>query len=64
MGRVYGEGLEVKNEQRNKSGNRDYLHGTCRDTDNIGNESASVCACMCGKGNIAVAQTNTNKRVP
>lgn len=24
----------------------------------------SVCACMCGKGNIAVAQTNTNKRVP
>lgn len=62
MGRIHRERLEVKNEQRNKSGNRDYLHSTCRDTDNIGNAPASVFACMCRKGNIAVTQTNANKK--
>ena len=28
------------------------------------NDRHVMCACMCGKGDIAVTQTNTNKRVP
>ena len=69
MGSVHGEGLEVKNEQRK----HEYRGKNHTRTDNVcyrsgthtqRNDRYVMCACMCGKGDIAVTQTNTNKRVP
>ena len=67
MGRVHGEGLEVKNEQRK----HEYRGKNHTRTDTVCYRSGTytqrnnrnvMCACMCGKGDIAVTQTNTNKK--
>ena len=59
MGRVHGEGLEVKNEQRK----HEYRGKNHTRTDNVCYRSGThtqrnnryvMCACMCGKGDVAV----------
>ena len=54
MGRVHGEGLEVKSEQRNKNYSR--IDNVCyrSGTHTQRNDRNVMCTCMCGKGDIAV----------
>ena len=67
MGSVHREGLEVKNEQRK----HEYRGKNNPRTDTVcyrsgahtqRNDRYIMCACMCGKGDIAVTQTNTIKK--
>ena len=67
MESVHGEGLEVKNEQRK----HEYRGKSHPRTDTVCYRSGThtqrnnryiMCAGMCGKGDIAVTQTNTNKK--
>ena len=69
MESVHGEGLEVKNEQRKhkyRGKNNTRIDNVCyrSGTHTQRNDRNVMCAGMCGKGNIAVTQANTNKRVP
>ena len=59
MGSVYGEGLEVKNEQRKHehwSENNTRTDNVCyrSGTHTQRNNRHVMCACMCSKGDIAV----------
>ena len=59
MGRVHGEGLEVKNEQRkheHRGKNNTRIDNVCyrSGTYTQRNNRYVMCACMCGKGDIAV----------
>ena len=67
MESVHGEGLEVKNEQRK----HEYRGKNHTRTDNVCYRSGThtqcnnryvMCACMCGKGDIAVTQTNNKQK--
>ena len=67
MGRVHGEGLEVKNEQRKHEHwgkNHTWIDTVCyrSGTHTQRNDRHVMCAGMCSKGDIAVTQTNTNKK--
>ena len=67
MESVHGEGLEVKNEQRKheyRGKNHPRIDNVCyrSGTHTQRNNRYIMCACMCGKGDIAVTQTNTNKK--
>ena len=67
MESVHGEGLEVKNEQRKheyRSKNHTWTDNVCyrSGTYTQRNNRYVMCACMCSKGDIAVTQTNTNKK--
>ena len=66
MESVHGEGLEVKNEQRkhehwseNHTRIDNVCYRSCAHTQR--NDRNVMCACMRGKGDIAVTQTNTNQ---
>ena len=66
MGSVHREGLEVKNEQRKheyRGKNNTRIDNVCyrSGTHTQRNNRHVMCACMCGKGDIAVTQTNTNQ---
>ena len=67
MGSVHREGLEVKNEQRKheyRGKNNPRIDNVCyrSGTHTQRNDRNVMCAGMCGKGNIAVTQTNANKK--
>ena len=67
MESVHGEGLEVKNEQRKheyRGKNHPRIDNVCyrSGTHTQRNDRYVMCACMCSKGDIAVTQTNTNKK--
>jgi hypothetical protein len=62
MGSVHGEGLEVKNEQRKheyRGKNHPRVDTVCHrgGTHTQRNDRNIMCACMCGKGDVAVTQT-------
>ena len=65
--RVHGEGLEVKHEQRkheyrgeNHPRIDNVCYRSCAHTQR--NDRYVMCACMCGKGNIAVNKGNNEQK--